>query len=317
MNKNIISTWLCCSFLACILISCKKKDVPIIITGIVTDIRGNTAVCGGKITDDGGDSITTKGVCWSTDAKPTIADHKTIESTTELQFESTLSALSAGYKYHVRAYATNATGTGYGEDKTFTTAIMDFDGNVYNTVTIGLQTWMVENLKVTNYDVGIPLLEITDKSVWATTLFQAYCWYDNDSSAYKDVYGALYNWYAVNSRSICPFGWHIPNVAEWDELINYLGGPSVGGGKLKETGLTHWFSPNTGATNESGFTALPTGKRSNVGEFTNMGSYCTWWCDYYDPGTVYAYTISYDKASIIKYPDSKNSGFPVRCIRDH
>jgi uncharacterized protein (TIGR02145 family) len=316
MIKNITSKWLCYLFLACILFSCRKKEVPALITSLVTDIKGNTAVCGGTIIDDGGSTISVKGVCWSTNKIPTIANHKTTDSTAELHFVGTLSALSAGYEYHVRAYATNTIGTGYGEDKTFTTAIMDFEGNAYNTVTIGTQTWMVENLKATYYDVGIPLLNIIDNTDWATTEYQAYCWYNNDS-LYKNPYGALYNWYAVDSRSVCPFGWHIPAAAEWDSLIDYLGGPSVAGGKLKEIGITHWFSPNTGATNETGFTALPTGKRNSSGDFTDMGSVGTWWCYYFDPGKVYAYQISYDNASVVKYLDFKNMGFPVRCIKDH
>ena len=191
MIKNVTSKWLCYLFIGCILFSCKKKDVPTIITSLVIDIRGNTAVCGGTITDEGGVAIIAKGVCWSTNMKPTVADAKTTESISELKFVSTLSVLKSGYEYHVRAYATNEVGTGYGEDKTFTTAIMDFEGNAYNTVTIGTQIWMVDNLKATYYDVGLPLLNLIDNTSWATTLYQVYCWYNNDST-YKNPYGALY-----------------------------------------------------------------------------------------------------------------------------
>lgn len=303
-------------FFACILFSCKKQEIPIVITSLVKDIKGNTAVCGGTIIDIGGDTIISKGVCWSTTKEPTIDDIKSSETTPELQFTSNLGGLSAGYKYHIRAYATNALGTGYGEVRTFETPVMDVNGNVYDTVVIGTQTWMAENLKVTSYDVDIPLLNITDKNIWSYTLFQAYCWYNNDSTNFKKVYGALYNWYAVNSRSLCPFGWHIPTDSEWDDLINYLGGPSVAGGKLKESGTIHWLSPNTGATDQVGFNAQPSGERNNVGDFIKMGNLGIWWCDSYTPGSGYAYEISYDKASVIKYLDVKNSGFAVRCIKN-
>lgn len=316
MIKYIMSIWLCYLFLACIFFSCKKKEVPIIGTSQVIDIKGYTAVSGGTITDDGGATIIAKGICWSTSEKPTIADRKNIDSTTALQFASKMSGLSAGFEYHVRAYATNSDGTGYGEDKTFTTAVMDIDGNVYNTVTIATHTWMVENLKATHFYFGIPLMNITDNADWESWQYQGYCWYNNDST-YRNPYGALYNSFAIDSRAICPNGWHIATVYEWDGLIKYLGGPSGTGGKLKEIGMTHWLSPNTGATNETGFTALPAGKRNNDGDFLNIGSLGTWWCQHSNSGDVYSYTISYDSTSIAKDSGNKNMGFPVRCVKDH
>jgi len=142
-----------------------------------------------------------------------------------------------------------------------TGSVTDIDGNVYQTVKIGNQWWMMENLKVTSYRNGEAIPNVTDTTEWYNLTTGAYCYYDND--AYNTtIYGRLYNWYSINdSRSIAPTGWHVPTDEEWTTVINYLGGESVAGGKLKENGTTHWTSPNNGATNESGFSALPGGYR--------------------------------------------------------
>jgi uncharacterized protein (TIGR02145 family) len=134
----------------------------------------------------------------------------------------------------------------------------DVDGNVYNTVTIGAQVWMAENLRTTKYNDGTSIPLVTDSTKWSDLSTPAHCWYNNDKASYKATYGALYNWYTVATDNLCPTGWHVPTTAEWQILKDYLGS-SVDGGKLKESGTTHWKSPNKGATNESGFTALPGG----------------------------------------------------------
>ena len=130
----------------------------------------------------------------------------------------------------------------------------DIDGNVYHTVTIGTQIWMVENLKTTRYNDGSPIPFVTDSSSWSNLTTPGYCWYNNDTTN-KNTYGALYNWFAVNTGKLAPTGWHVPTDDEWTTLTTYLGGESIAGGKLKETGTTHWRTPNAGATNEIGFTA--------------------------------------------------------------
>ena len=150
--------------------------------------------------------------------------------------------------------------------------VTDVDGNVYLTVQIGDQLWMAENLKTIHYRNGDAISKISDNTEWINnTNSGAYCYYKNNSD-HKDVYGCLYNWGAVkDNRKIAPEGWHIPGDPEWRELIEFLGGSNVAGGKMKEEGTTHWLSPNTGATNESGFTALPGGDRDGTGIFLNMG----------------------------------------------
>lgn len=163
------------------------------------------------------------------------------------------------------------------KNTTPTNTVTDVDGNVYHTVTIGTQIWMVENLRTTRYRNGDLIPCVTDGKAWFNLKTPGYCWYNNDAQTYN-MYGALYNWYAVDdNRKIAPAGWHIPTNAEWTILTTYLGGEIVAGGKLKETGTTHWQSPNTGATNETGFTALPGGYRYYGGIFIGMGGYGYWW----------------------------------------
>ena len=141
--------------------------------------------------------------------------------------------------------------------------IKDADGNVYTSVTIGTQVWMVENLKTTKFNDGNQITNSTDNNAWYSLTNSLYCWYNNDI-ANKNPYGALYNYAAVASGKLCPTGWHVPSDTEINTLVSFLGGASVAGGKLKESGTTHWQSPNTSATNEYGFTALPVGKRETV-----------------------------------------------------
>lgn len=156
--------------------------------------------------------------------------------------------------------------------------ITDIDGNAYTMVTIGSQVWMVENLKVTKFNDGTTIPLVTDNVEWSNLRTVAYCWYDNIVTN-KNPYGALYNWYTVNTGKVCPSGWHVPTNDEWTTLITYLGGQSIAGGKLKESGTVHWTNPNEGATNETGFTAIGAGYRSgnptiNFNLF-GIGSY--WW----------------------------------------
>ena len=136
--------------------------------------------------------------------------------------------------------------------------VSDADGNFYKIVTIGTQTWMAENLKTTKYNDGTDIPYVTDYSTWLGLKTGAYCWPKNDFNN-KDIYGGLYNWYTISTGKLCPKGWHIPSYEEWTTLIDYLGGEGVAGGKMKTTGTTYWATPNRGATNLSGFSALPSG----------------------------------------------------------
>ncbi|OFY38572.1 MAG: hypothetical protein A2275_08655 [Bacteroidetes bacterium RIFOXYA12_FULL_35_11] len=195
--------------------------------------------------------------------------------------------------------------------------VTDIDGNVYHFVTIGTQVWMVENLKVKKYRNGDQISNPTDDTQWAGSTTGAYSNYDN-STTNADTYGRLYNWQAVNdSRKICPTGWHIPTDAEWATLTSYLGGESAAGGKMKETGTAHWLSPNTGATNEKGFTALPAGMRNSSGSFSNMFNHGYWWSSTESDATnAWSLNVNYNHANDYRNYEGKNTGFSVRCVKD-
>lgn len=294
----------------------------------VTDITQTSANSGGNITNDGGSPVTVRGVCWSTTANPTTADDKTSNGTGTGAFTGTMSGLEANTTYHVRAYATNTNGTAYGNDVSFTTkkeitgsTVTDVDGNVYPTVTIGTQEWMAENLRTTSYKDGTPIPYVTDSAAWVNDSGGAYTWYNNDAPTYKSVYGALYNWYAVNTAKVCPAGWHMPTDAEWTVLSVYLGGDAAAGGELKETGLQHWEDPNEGATNSSGFTALPGGSRYyKNASFNRIRIDGYWWsATEYASNTDNAWSRKISNFSTYLYQNfdyDKNWGLSIRCVKD-
>lgn len=195
----------------------------------------------------------------------------------------------------------------------------DQDGNTYKTITIGSQTWMAENLRTTKYRNGDNIPKTTSNSSWASTVSGAYCIYNNSvDPSFIATYGSLYNWFAINdSRNIAPEGWHVPTNAEWDILIQFLGGSSVGGGKMKESGMLHWNSPNSGATNESGFTALPGGLRHYDGSFGMLKEHGSWWSTTISGnGDVWIKDIFLENANIESYEFGKTFGFSVRCVKD-
>jgi uncharacterized protein (TIGR02145 family) len=205
--------------------------------------------------------------------------------------------------------------------------IKDIDDNVYKTVTIGKQIWMAENLKTTKYNDGTAIPNITVAGTWAAANTGAYCDYSN-TTANSTTYGRLYNWYAVDNnadtkvasnggKNVCPTGWHVPTDAEWTTLTTYLGGESVAGGKLKETVIPHWKTPNTGATNEIGFTALPSGCRSNLGTFNSIASSGILWSSTEGSATdAYNRIMYYNYTDVYSFASFKPSGFSVRCIKD-
>ena len=220
-------------------------------------------------------------------------------------------------------------------DKTITFNFIrctDVDGNNYPVVQIGaakgtednsdqegdkgVQIWMVENLKTTHYKDGLTIPSVTGGDVWKNLDTPAYCWFVNNETKYKNTYGALYNWYTVKTTMLCPIGWHVPTDEEWTALTDYLGGTNDAGGKLKETGTTHWKTPNTGATNETGFRALPGGYRDTMGSFGLIESEGDWWTASGSETTMYAtYRFMRNNVGNVsaggKY---KTFGLSVRCV---
>jgi uncharacterized protein (TIGR02145 family) len=206
--------------------------------------------------------------------------------------------------------------------------VTDYDGNVYQTVLIGDQCWMMENLKVTHYRNGDPIPNVTGDIEWSNLTTGGYCNY-NHNEGNVVTYGRLYNWYAAaDSRNLAPEGWHVPTDAEWKQLEIYLGMSQVDadnegwrgtdeGGKLKEVGTLHWTSPNTGATNESGFTALPGGTRDDSGFFHSIGYVGHFWSstEYNSLGAWYRCLI-FNNQQVERDTYLKGGGYSVRCVKD-
>lgn len=187
----------------------------------------------------------------------------------------------------------------------------------YPSVTICSQKWMDRNLDVTTYRNGDTIAFVTDPTAWAALTTGAWCYYNNDPST-NATYGKLYNWYAVNDpRGLAPAGWHVPSDAEWTTLETCLGGTSVSGGKMKVAGTTTWISPNTGATNTSGWAGLPGGNRQVNGLFGLIGNFGYWWSST-ESSLAFAWfrALAYNSVSLAKDSVSEKNGFSVRCLRD-
>jgi uncharacterized protein (TIGR02145 family) len=308
-----------------------NATTPTVQTTLITNISKNSAQSGGSITYDGGASVTVKGVVWNTSQNPTIAHSRTNESSGSGSFISNITGLQHNTTYYVRAYATNSAGTSYGNQVSFKTTtvsasnpylnpnltyglVTDIDGNKYATIRIGNQTWMAENLKVTRYNDGTEIPHVREQS-WSS-IGEARSFY-NLNIANNEIYGTLYNGNTVLTGKICPTGWHVPNDDEWWTLIDYLGGPPVAGGKLKST-TNLWESPNTGATNSSGFSALPGGFRE-YSSFVNLGYTGSFWTSTEAIGGLRHRYLANDDVSIIRtqYGVSKSSlGYSCRCIKN-
>ena len=385
--------------------------LPTLTTTEVTSVKSSTAVSGGSIVSDGGGQITAKGVCWKTSPNPTTADKITTNGTGTASFTSNLTGLDPNTTYYLRAYASNTSGTGYGNEVSFKTrqcpsvttnspteiliysaklsgtvnandevaeitfeygsttfygstiaatpgtvsgtsttevtaalsglspnttvhyrvkavssvctiygsdqifrtaptTFGDVDGNIYKTVLINNQVWMQDNLRTTKYNDGSAIPNQTGS--WISLSTPSYCWY-NDNTNYKNLYGALYNWHAVNTGKLCPTGWRVPTHDDWTALSTFLGGPAEAGGHMKEAGISHWNPPNAGADNFSGFTAMPGGFKSSVfSNIMNNGYY--WSSTQYDATMAHYRYLDYNLSSLGSQYVEKYFGYSVRCI---
>ncbi len=318
---------------------------PAVTTVSVSSVTYTTAVCEGYVTSGGGSDITERGFCCGTSPDPTVADSKVAAGGGPGTFTCSLSGLASGTAYYVRAYATNGAGTAYGTQKTFTTPAFacgistetDVDGNVYNTVQIGSQCWMKENLRTTKYSDGtaIALGSSTSSST-------AYRYAPNGDVSNVPAYGYLYNWAAVMNgagsssanpsgvQGICPAGWHVPSDAEWTQLTDYVSsqsqyqcnGSSVSIAKALAS-PTGWSSSSTtcavgnnpSGNNATGFSALPAGYYN--GSYGSYGNYaCFMSSTENNSNNVYYHYLSYGIADVVRFNYNKDYGRSVRCLRN-
>lgn len=298
--------------------------LPTITTTNIGYINLTNAVSGGSIFSDGGTTISARGICWSTNSNPTISlSSKTTDGNGIGNFSSFISRLSSNTTYYARAYATNSIGTSYGSQISFTT----YNGSVAVLSSINIDTivWSSKNLDVTTYRNGDSIPQVTNSVTWSNLTTGAWCWYNNDSATYAATYGRLYNWYAINDpRGLAPFGWHIPSNLEWDRMSKFVDATvdttiigSTGttiSSALKEVGTLHWLT-NTGATNSTGFTALPGGYRATSGTFSNLNAHAQFWtASEYDSLNAWRRYISSNTFNRNYY--FKTYGFSVRVIKD-
>lgn len=194
--------------------------------------------------------------------------------------------------------------------------VTDIDNNVYNSVIIGNSEWTNQNLNVSHYRNGDPIPHVQDKEEWKNLTTGAWCYYNNDS-ALGTIYGKLYNFYAVNDpRGLAPEGWHIPSDSEWTQTENFLGEYLIAAGKIKA--LTFWEYPNKGATNETNFSALPSGLRYDTGEFNFINEFCYFWTSaVFDSNTAFARLLSYKNTVIFRFSNYMKDGYAVRCIKNY
>ena len=299
------------------------------------EVSTTTAKIISTAVDDGGVSIIERGICYSTETNPGLADQIIYLPPNMGQDTAEIADLIPNTTYYFKAFATNSKGTAFSGEISFTTldesgngiifnpnltygTLTDIDGNTYKTIQIGTQTWMAENLKTTKYNDGTDIPLIADAGLWKNRSTPAYCWYMNDESNYKSTYGALYNWHAVNTEKLCPTGWHVPTDDEWTTLTMNLDLESYAGEKLKEVGTTHWADPNY-ATNETGFTALPQGIRNYNSSFYNLGVTGYWWTStpFVSPTTAaWARTMTNNQYNVLRGGSTKSDGLSIRCLKD-
>lgn len=306
--------------------SCREEgdEIPSLQTSIITEISKTSAIGGGTILSDGGLAIMEKGICWSINSKPTIEDDKSAGAGSN-SFTANLTGLTMGTMYYVRAYATNAFGTGYGDEVTFYTTgmVKDIDGNSYDTLRIESQTWMVQNLKTTKFNNGLPISIVKDNNAWSSLSTAAYCELNNDVTKVA-LYGRLYNFYtAVDNQKACPAGWRVATDADWTLLATAVGGADVAGGKLKS--IDGWMFPNFGPENRTGFNALPGGYRKADGSYARvfyvngemLGDFGYWWTStsYADLQGVGRNMFS-DLHRLGVLQHDKKQGLSIRCIKD-
>jgi uncharacterized protein (TIGR02145 family) len=314
-------------------------NFPYVITAPVFTHISSPPRVGGNVKYEGSSKLSDCGIYFGLAPNPDIGGTKFQIGNSSGLFSDLLTGLNSNTTYYVKAYATNNSGTVFGSEVSFTTgqvsnykSIKDIDGNIYYIINIGNQIWMAENLKTTRFNDGTLIPNITDDFTWKTINTPAYCWCNNNPG-FKTSYGALYNWYTIDTSSnghknVCPAGWHLPDDKEWVTLITYLGGEEVAGIKLKEAGDFYWFHSNYMGDNSSDFSALAGGLRfeeaiqyadGSSSPFVYIGIIAAWWSNTSPINDLWVEVwleVTSDKSSADQYPSSKHEGNSIRCIKD-
>jgi len=338
--KTLITSFyllVCFAFISCNDNSKDPTSLPQVTTDSITNITKTTAYCGGKIPFNVDSKVIDRGVCWSIKSNPSIADNKTKNGIGIGEFTSFISGLTENKTYYVRAYATNKLGTSYGTEHQFMTATAeDADGNGYHSIKIGTQEWLLENIKTTKYNDGTSIHRNVEYVEW-TTSEPAFNWYNNDSK-YKEIYGALYNWFAVNTGKLAPKGWHVPTKAEWKVLENYaIANPGYSGTLAKALASDKYWITSTeylgsigndlSKNNSTGFTAISGGLVDLLYQkYNNLNTYGFWWTSSeIDESYAYFMRLSNRFANMENGDGGLNMGtifnpklcgMSVRCIKD-
>lgn len=296
----------------------EKDRRPVLTTYSVIDLTPASATCGGDITDDKGDDVTARGVCWSTDEMPKTTGTKTTDGSGSGLFYSTITGLTPNTSYWVRAYASNVFGTAYGKAVSFKTPeiVTDVDGNTYTSVALGTQVWLDKNLVVFHYRNGDPIPSVFDKHTWSIMISGACCQYEYMDENRRQ-YGLLYNGYAVNDpRGLAPEGWHVATAEDWNVLTEWAGGKYEAAASLKEPGTTHWQEPNF-VKFDKGFGALPGGICDNAGTFSLTGITGFWWSSTgTNPGLTWCYQMNNAYNDVGTAEFQFVFGMSVRCVKD-
>ena len=303
--------------------ACKKYEKTNELESAVTtlsasNITYSSATIGGNIESDAGDPVVEKGFCWSSLPNPTVEGVKIVSGKGIGSYTYELTGLSDGVNYYVRTYLINSKGVKYGNQIVFNTLskpVKDVDGNSYNTVVIGSQVWMAENLRTSSYKNGSKIFFASEESEWYSSQVGTYCFQCHEPE-YDAIFGKLYNKYIAKSQDVCPTGWHLPSSQEWNQLLDDLGGENVAGGKMKKVATDLWISTSEGATNSSGFSGLPGGHYVSVGSnigcnSSNIAYSGYWWSS---NNQIYELNASRDNVNITTALPTY--GYSIRCVRD-
>ncbi len=313
MKKIVFTFFVLTMFLA----SCKNIEVPVVKTVSYEIVTLKSVLLTGEVTNESGGAVTKRGFYWGTNPTPSLTDNSSENGYGPGVFTESVS-LIYGQEYFFRSYAVDANGTQFGnilsikvEIKPVTGTMTDSrDGKTYATVKINNQTWMARNLAY------LPAVSPSSNGSESSPYYYVYNYEGSNVAAAKavanyDTYGVLYNWEAA--KISCPSGWHLPTDAEWTILTDYL---ASSGGFMKEAGTTHWNSPNTDATNASGFTALPGGHRYYDGDFLSLGLGAFFWSSSENGSDAWGRGLYYDGDGVYRHYYYRGSGFSVRCLQN-